>query len=220
MISKLDDVREVLSAFKTREFFGVDALVDGANELITKFNSARPKDKIEKLNVRTVRYYLSDQSGPLLASPTAKMGQLLVFGYKEFVSLIAIKWFQAQGLQLSVIRAAIRETSLEKLEKAIGEPIKVFANRAEMNAFVSASGEKLEDNFSELRDPVAMRDFLDERNRKEEKKPSATTDGLWKRLTIADGLELNLGADFKKPRTKAEREALVKKIERAVDEID
>ena len=220
MKSEMHDLRQFLSTFKSREFFGVDAFVDGANELIARFNDGRRKDRIEKLNVRTVRYYLSDQSGPLLSSPTAKMGQLLVFGYKEFVSLIAIKWFQSQGLQLSVIKAALRETSLEKLEKAIGEPIKVFANRAELNAFLSSSGEKLDDNFVELRDSEAMRDFLEERKRREGQVERRTSDGVWKRVTLAPGLELNISKEFARPRNKSETEELLRKVEVAVDNAD
>lgn len=214
MFLKASEVKELLNPFKSRELHGVEGLVEAANEFLGGFKTGRADDSIEEFNIRTVRYYLSDQSGPLLKAPNEKVGQMLLFRYPDLISLIAIKWFQKQNLQLSLIKAAMSEMTVAQLEKAIGEPIKVFTNRTQLDSFVKSSGEKLEDNYVELRDPVARKEFLDDQKKRKE----TSTSDLWKRIELDHGLELNIASSFKKSLTREEENALVEKFKKAISD--
>ena len=205
------ELEVVYASFRGRQFYGVDELTTGANEFVREFNLLS-ESEIEKLDSRTVRFYMSKDSGPLLTA--GKRGKSFLFGYHELLKLIAIKWLSGQGVRLSFIKAALDEMDVAQLERAIGEPIKVFANRSEMEEFAESVGEKLEGNYVELRDPVARREFLDERERAQGK----SVDGMWKRVILADGLELNVSSDFAGPKSREEVRKLVEDFEKALKE--
>lgn len=118
---------------REEEYFGVKELSDAAERLLRAVGPTQERGTVaEYPNERTIRYYLSEG---LIPPPDEKRGLTSVFGYLHFLSLLAIKKLQADGLPISIIRTLIAGKKVIELEELLNEQITVFTDRRSLEEF-------------------------------------------------------------------------------------
>lgn len=153
-------MKEILERFRMRELIGVEGLVDAATEIIQEIAPILKDGKIiDAPNIRTARYYISED---ILPAATEKRGHSSLFRYPHLLALLNIKWFQTQGLPISVIKDALRHMTVEQMEKAFGERVQVFTDPSQMRSFIETHGRRDDEDLVVLRDPVARGEYLEQ----------------------------------------------------------
>lgn len=107
----------------------------------------------------TAPYYISED---ILPAVTESAWDSSLFRYQHLLTLLVIKWFQTQGLPISVIKDALRNMTVEQMEKAFGERVQVFTDPSQMRSFIETHGRRDGEDLVVLRDPVARGEYLEQ----------------------------------------------------------
>ncbi len=210
-----------LEHLKDIEYHGVRELAGAAERLLRSTGTSQEKGTVaEYPNERTVRYYITEG---LLDQAIKKSGVTSVFGYEHLLTLLTIKKLQSDGLPISVIKTLIEDKTVDELEKLLGEEVRVFTKRSDLDSYRQSTGHTDDSevtvlgevSFAAMAPPLSpkkneakeyLESLLMDRSREKEPqiaaKPQRTisrssTD--WRRYEIVPGLELHVARTYRPP---------------------
>jgi DNA-binding transcriptional MerR regulator len=232
MVNSLNSIEQLRDA----EFHGVRELAEAAKAYLSSTKTSPQKSTATEFpNERTVRYYITEG---LLDQAIKRKGVTSVFGYEHLLTLLVIKKLQADGVPIKVIKDLIANKPFDELEKLLGEEVKVFTNRPELDAYRTSIGHTDDSEvmtfndvqFSASRlDPPASaprknkaREYLEsllmDRTKKSGSKPDdasttqtgkATSTSDWRRYEIVPGVELHISRRFRAPKDDSFRQRIL-----------
>ena len=136
---------------------------------------------------RTIRYYVAQK----LLPPPGGAGQRRIYGHEHFVRLKLIRRLQEKHLPLDEIKARLAKLSLREMEGLLGSaprPRKRLSARRLLAAVLRDEGPQRAHEAAPmmLRQAMPVSEAL-----AEYKMVDAPDNELWKRVTLAPGLELH-----------------------------
>jgi len=164
---------------------------------ITPINAAaqsRPSD-------RTIRFYVAKQ----LMSPPEGRGTAATYGYRHLLQLFAIKLRQMEGATLASIAKELGEAPGDVLEKRVASALGNLPPLEELNLQprVAPRG-RVRRAFLQWGD-----------GRGGNGAPPEAAPGTWYRLSVAEGLDLDVRADHPAARSEIQRRRLADAVARA-----
>lgn len=113
-------------------------LADAVELILRSSDSSQNRGSVAEFpNERTIRYYITEG---LLPVPLEKSGPSSVYGYQHVLTLLLIKKLQSKQIPISVIKTLIVDKSVDELEKLLGEDVRVFTSRSDLDQYREATG--------------------------------------------------------------------------------
>jgi DNA-binding transcriptional MerR regulator len=133
----------IFNAAKDEKYHGVRGLAEAANRYLSSLGNADGA----RVSERTIRYYITEG---LFDHEFPKHGVTSVFGYEHLLTLLVIRKLQTDRLPISFIRTLLAQKTVDELEKLLGEDVRVFGSRTDLEAYRTATGHTDDSEVMEL----------------------------------------------------------------------
>lgn len=169
---------------------------------VTPINAAaqsRPND-------RTVRFYVTRK---LISAPDGR-GTAATYGYRHLLQLLAIKLRQMEGATLQTIEKELADSPGDVLEKRVAGALGSIPAPPELDLGTRGGHRG--------RVARALGTRISSSSREDAPRTEAVPDGAWFRLSLGDGMELQVRSDHPAARSQSLRQRVTEAVARALAE--